>query len=589
LSHNEEIIDDITNIMSFLKENDVHNDNDFIVSVEEFKFENLYIEEPLISIKSNKHVQDLPTKVIEIIPLIIDDIDLNVQNDQLVPEETGVKAPLEMLNEWEGINESTFEEISDSSFIEFEVQIDPFLSSRETLQLEPAIIPIKHDPLEIDRKKRRKTIFGSENEAADDKDVTITDSLAQTIKSVISEDATLMHQKLDDETALQFDLEKILEVDNPSENWKSVIMWQSMDELGGLKFKVSQITRGSVNDDGTSFPLIPTKIFDLIARPNSMHSDFQILTSFSGMKALEFELHWNPIKNISQIEFEEIVNVKISSQKMSDTLKDLCSCANSDDILDTVDVQFFNELNDPHLIARKEKHKGESLSVYSQLSNYDKSIIGNKDNIIHTNDLDSSKCFPADGEVIVENSSLCFSEYEKLPPSSEQQNFSNLQNTPICNEVSSRAQFDFKGLQNSLAKQNQNANKSGYFTGAFSATKSIDDFLILRGKITPQNIDSKKRFKYSEVPSINNTPKDNTTPDDRYTRYAHIIPFPSPVSQLTDSDKSNQSMQSVHVMARTIIDNMPMPVITHKYIVSIRLLANRGLLSALKSIDCKVE
>ncbi|RIB04091.1 hypothetical protein C2G38_711888 [Gigaspora rosea] len=123
--------------MSFLKENDVRNDNDFIVSVKEFKFEDHYIEEPLISLKANKNVQDLPTKIFEVVPLIINNIDINIRNDQLVPEETGVKAPLEMLNEWEGIDESTFdiEEIPDNDCVEFEIPIDSFWSSREALQL----------------------------------------------------------------------------------------------------------------------------------------------------------------------------------------------------------------------------------------------------------------------------------------------------------------------------------------------------------------------------------------------------------------------------------------------------------------------
>ncbi|CAG8524638.1 13568_t:CDS:10 [Racocetra fulgida] len=575
LSHHEEVIDDIASIISFLKENDVRNDNDFSVSINEFKFEDHYIEEPLISIKANKSTQDLPNKIIEIVPLIIDEIDINVQNDQLVPEETGVKAPLEMLNEWEGIDESTFdiEGIPDYNYVEFDVSFDPFLASRESIQL----------------------------------------------------DATFMHQKLEDQTALQSDLEKMLKVENPDENWKSVIMWQSMDELEGLKFKVpqlphpvSQITRGSVNDDGVSFPLIPTQISDLIAHPNSTHSDFQILTSFSGMKALEFELHWNPIKNTSHIEFEQIVDVNLPSQEISDILEELCSCANDDDILDTINVKF--EIHDPYLTTGKKMHEEmlakkdllhSHLKSHHQkgvpvgLSSYDKS---NKDNDVHTNDVDLSDFSPTDGEVPVEDSLLYFN---------EQQNFNTLRNTSsICNEVSSKTLFDFKDIQNSSTKPN--IVKSRYFADTFSATKSIDDFLILRGKPAPnkhRNIDLKKRFhsanKSGEVPSVNNTPNDHTY---GYTRYTHRIP--SSGSQFTDNGRNIRGVQNAHVskyprtiyyrihndrlcsiitylhvliVAKTIIDNMPMPIVTHKYIVSARLLANRGLLLNLKGIYCKVE
>ncbi|CAG8475326.1 13044_t:CDS:10 [Cetraspora pellucida] len=546
LPHNEEVVDNIASIMSFLKENDVRNDNDFVISIKEFKFEDYYIEEPLISIKSDKSAQDLPNKIIEIVPLIIDDIDINVQNDRLVPEETGVKAPLEMLNEWEGIDKSTFdvERTSDYNYVEVDVSFDPFLTSRETLQLEPAMIPARYDPLEVNRRKRRKTDFGSEIENADDKDVTITNSLAQTIKSVVSEDATFMHQKLDDQTALQSDLEKMLKVENPDENWKSVIMWQSMNELEGLKFKVpqlphpvSQITRGSINDeDGVSFPSIPTQISDLIAHPNSMHSDFQILTSFSGMKALEFELHWNPIKNTSHIDFEQIFNVKLSSQEILDVFKELCSCANDDDILDTIDMQFINKIHDSYLITRKKMY--ESCHESKKL------------------------------------------EVEDVPALITPKWINN--------------DNDFKDIQKSSTEPN--IVKSRYFADTFSATRSIDDFLILRGKIAPnkrRDIDLKKKghvaVKNGEeskqiVPSVSNTPDDHAY---GYTRYTHRVP--SSESQLTDSDKDIQDAQNAHVMARTIIDNMPMPVVTHKYIVSARLLANRGLLSALKGIYCKVE
>ncbi|RIB04090.1 hypothetical protein C2G38_711889 [Gigaspora rosea] len=423
----------------------------------------------------------------------------------------------------------------------------------------------------------------------------------------------------------------MLKVKNPDENWKSVIMWQSMDELEGLKFKVpqlshpvSQITRGNANDvnddDGVSFPLIPTKLSDLIARPNSLHSDFQILTSLSGMKALEFELHWNPIKNSSHIEFEQIVNVKLSSQETSDTLKDLCSCANDGDVLDTVDLQFF-EIHDSRLIARKkEKHESgqkskileleedavvsiapkcinnnnfmansckETLAkknshqsylkshhktkevpagnssdirdllqdtilskmkisvdipdlsgadrVIKWLSSYDESVSVDKDNDVHTNNVNLSDFSPTDGQVPVENSSLY---------SNEQQNFITFRNTSsMCNDVSSKTLFDFKNVQDSFTKPNV------FKSGAFSATKSINDFLFLRGKIAPnehRDIDLKKRYNFviknGEVPSIK-TPNHNTS-NDSYTRYAHLVPSGS---QLTDSDKSNQNEQNAHI------------------------------------------
>ncbi|RHZ88713.1 hypothetical protein Glove_21g226 [Diversispora epigaea] len=103
----------------------------------------------------------------------------------------------------------------------------------------------------------------------------------------------------------------------------------------------------------------------------------------------------------------------------------------------------------------------------------------------------------------------------------------------------------------------------------FSASKFIDDFLILRGKMAPnkhRNIDSNRN---DEVPTNNNT--------------SSFI-----LSENNDRNSFVPSLGDVS-MAKAIIDSLPMPINTHKYIISARMLVNRKFLIALRGDDCKVE
>ncbi|PKC10432.1 hypothetical protein RhiirA5_470850 [Rhizophagus irregularis] len=93
----------------------------------------------------------------------------------------------------------------------------------------------------------------------------------------------------------------------------------------------------------------------------------------------------------------------------------------------------------------------------------------------------------------------------------------------------------FRNKSKSSAEQ----NNAMYFSNSFSATRSIDDFLVLRGKLSP--------------------------------------------------NKRREINQSNVTIGKSIIEKLPTPVVPHKYIVSIRMFPNRKLLTALKSEECKVE
>ncbi|CAG8442941.1 12014_t:CDS:10 [Diversispora eburnea] len=698
--YHEALSQEISSLAKYFKSLDAreHDDFEFIKDLE-FDFEkSMYLEELLIVNKVNKVLdQDIPTNVSDIISLVNREgleVDLKLQSDQLVPEETGVKAPLKILNEW-GIDDIKFdaEETSSSGSKEF----DGSTAFQKSLCLEPALIPVKCDPLEPDRRKR------------------LSDSLIETLNTVVS-----IPQKLDEEITLQEDLGTILKTENPTENWRSIIIHQPMDEIGGMKFKDN---------------IIPTCIADILSNSNSVNSEFKILTSISGLKVLELDLHWNPIpiKKIKFVEFKMLIDIEFAYQERE--FEDLCCCGKGgDDTLEILDAQFIiNTLESP-LRSRKEKRKfdyqlkkmelkdnishhnshhsyscnekdvaGESadirdllqtdmmsqksgitriagdttrwkrnngmsssklvtdnipvLSIKDKISewlvndcNYDFTI---KKNISGSNNLERSieiidltsepsdeisgynNCASQSRNIFsdgfnkkIEN----LSSPKNLDETSTDQNdknnvFSNstvehasefFRNPSTCNDEASTVENFFKVPQNykdqttfchdqNLKIQNnsfknflQNVKSNEFsiessqisvddtdetqydFVGLNNSTdftelntsKSIDDFLILRGKMEPnkrRNIDSNR----NDEASTNNNAlslilSENMTQNDRHSW--------SLVHSLGDVS-----------MAKAIIDSLSMPINTHKYIISARMLVNRGFLIALKGDDCKVE
>ncbi|CAG8535703.1 6352_t:CDS:2, partial [Acaulospora colombiana] len=120
-----------------------YDDTEFITPLGDYKSKqtSLYIEEPLIANKRNQVVkQDVPSNVSEILQLMVDDeeneINLKIKKDQPLPEESGIRAPLEMLNEW-GASGLLFdlEEMVSANYKEFEDSIDNLTRFEEVLRL----------------------------------------------------------------------------------------------------------------------------------------------------------------------------------------------------------------------------------------------------------------------------------------------------------------------------------------------------------------------------------------------------------------------------------------------------------------------
>src|ERR1044072_3707109 len=93
--------DEIADITSLLNEQEIEYKDETIL-IEDLKFENKYLEEPLLPIKAIACKQDIPNSISEITSFIHEEIELILRNDEKfsVIEESGAKAPLEMMNKW---------------------------------------------------------------------------------------------------------------------------------------------------------------------------------------------------------------------------------------------------------------------------------------------------------------------------------------------------------------------------------------------------------------------------------------------------------------------------------------------------------
>ncbi|CAG8656151.1 16048_t:CDS:2, partial [Acaulospora colombiana] len=185
------------------------------------------------------------------------------------------------------------------------------------------------------------------------------DSLISTIKYVVPKNSILSPARKLNDAALQEDLSIVLQDKTPGINWQSVIMMQSIDEAGGLKFKVPQLSHPVTfmknvkppNDE--DIKIIPSRLVDILKQPSSINSEFQILLPFGRLKSLELELHWNPIKNITLIKHEKIIGAEPISQV--EVFEYLC-CPEEDDVLGN-SVQFLDDTIDAPLEPRNGTRK----------------------------------------------------------------------------------------------------------------------------------------------------------------------------------------------------------------------------------------
>ncbi|RGB26791.1 hypothetical protein C1646_674522 [Rhizophagus diaphanus] len=341
--YHEAMADEIDIATSLLKEQEIELKNDTFL-IDDLKFKSKYLEEPILPNVKDIVQQDIPNSISNVESLFKQEIELILKNDEMVSviEESGVKLPLEMMNEWETMDDDLKETLTESSR-DSEMILD---IPHEGYELEPVLIPAKNDPLEMDRRKRRKK---SESE----EDIITTDSLLNVINHVVPENVMPTSCNQDEDEELQKDLDSIIKIDTPFDQWQ-IIMTQPMDEIGELKFTVPSL----LHPVSYASSDIPSRLSDLVVS-NSSKSDFQIFSPFSGIKALELLLHWNPIKNVAILEIDKIVDI---SETPYDNLAEITQeyiCFDTDNLLDLIEVT--NESDEIYLRSKKEEKKKKRL------------------------------------------------------------------------------------------------------------------------------------------------------------------------------------------------------------------------------------
>ncbi|PKY50256.1 hypothetical protein RhiirA4_423600 [Rhizophagus irregularis] len=341
--YHEAMADEIDIATSLLKEQEIELKNDTIL-IDDLKFKSKYLEEPILPNVKDIVQQDIPNSISDVESLFKQEVELILKNDAKfsVIEESGVKLPLEMMNEWETMDDDLKETLTESSR-ESEMILD---LPHEGYELEPVLIPAKNDPLEMDRRKRRKK---SESE----EDIITTDSLLSVINHVVPENVMPTSSNQDEDEELQKDLDNIIKIYTPFDQWQ-IIMMQPMDEIGELKFTVPSL----LHPVSYASSDIPSRLSDLVVS-NSSKSDFQIFSPFSGIKALELLLHWNPIKNVAILEIDKIVD---TSETPYDNLAEITQeyiCFDTDNLLGLIEVN--SESDEIYLRSKKEEKKKKRL------------------------------------------------------------------------------------------------------------------------------------------------------------------------------------------------------------------------------------
>ncbi|GES97645.1 hypothetical protein RCL_jg8805.t1 [Rhizophagus clarus] len=687
--YHEAMADEVDSATSLLKEQEIELKNDPILMTD-LKFKSKYLEEPISPNVKDIIQQDIPSSIFEVESLFKQEVELFLKNDEKVSviEEFGVKLPLEMMNEWERMEAmddiaDDLKEILTDNSKESEMVFD-IPSSREMYELEPVLIPAKNDPLEMDRRKRRKK---SETE----EDIITTDSLLTVINHVVPEDVISISSEQDEEEELQKDLNNMIKIDTPFDQWQFIMM-QSMDEICGLKFTVPSLPHPVTYASSD----IPARLSDLVVS-NSSESDFHIFSPFCGIKALELLLQWNPIKNVAMLEIDKLVDV---SETPYDNLAEIIQeyiCFDSDNLLELIDFKVTNENDEIYLKSNKEKKnykrlkqledkvgfttsrvasaasnptvftesRGTSAAVApSNMFNNRPSLTRNyapqQMNASIASRVASAAVSPSNmfnnRSPLVRDCAPDTRQVHKSPNSNRKIKSSNPPNksvdiqqllrkptigrfrnversmpdamswiregnddaplSEIINEpVSAQdrvthwlSNCDFNDSNKNLKNKNkyenievidltqdtdlstpetgksvddneitspffkkkvkssdeQNHHNAMYFSNSFSATRSIDDFLILRGKLSP-----------NKRPKIKQSNEKEQTASSKSTRVNSVIPILNKNSFIT--------------IGKSIIEKLPKPVVLHKYIVSVRMFPNRKLLTALKSEECKIE
>nr|CAG8605701.1 9653_t:CDS:2 [Entrophospora candida] len=257
----------------------------------------------------------------------------------------------------------------------------------------------------------------------------------------------------------------------------------------------------------------------------SLNSKFQILQPFFGIKTLEFELHWNPIKKLVITDMKEIIDSNYNlEENIRELLKNMCSCNNKSSIGDSIDL-LLDVIIDPSLSLIESTKEPSCLKSRKEEKN---SIEEEEITYLSTLTPPSSPS----KKTVTGIKSPYFSQVQQI-------NYNN--NDDNGDNFMAKLQHSLNGNKiNDTTDKNNNGKTFKYFSEKFSATRSIDDFLILRVLDISKN-------------------------------------------------KNEPTSTSIDPTYKSTIRNLPAPTTVHKYIISSRLLQNNRLLTALRSDNCKVE
>ncbi|CAG8527483.1 4840_t:CDS:10 [Ambispora gerdemannii] len=572
--------------------------------------DDLYLEESLIPVKDYRIInQRFPKSFSEIIMPLVDkefkeasstSTSNENTNDQLVPEEKGIKVPLEWVNEWEGISDHPLdsEETVSASFSEVPVELDA--TTWNDMQLELALIPAKKDPIEANNRKRQlkksKTVKDEDSDKASIDDLAMMNSLAKTIQAVVPfEKDMLKVSPLDQETeSLINDMEKLFAAKIKGNEWKTLILEQSMDEVGGLKFEVPELPHPSIIaklKSSLKCPFIPSRLSDLVARRSrNLYPDLQqYLVAFTGIKTFELELHWNPIKNLTILSIEKTANVEwLTDDAAEGAMKKECWCDVIVKLMDNLNFMIDQIEDDEKIIARKcevmlqhTKKLTLSHSGKNSRTNELKERISSQNAIMELNPESSSCIEPTN--IISERKNKVTKWLESIDHQQDEY-FSN--STAIIKketERNSEISFDEFSFNSADAEKRKlslfnNLDSSNMNTEKFSAARAIDRFLTLRDK--PINNKGKEHISHKQKSIISRTPSNQV-----FSPNLHRAAFPSPIYL----NPIYQQKQESTPQSENIYTHLPIPITTHTYIISSRLLQNRAFVTALRSEDCKVE
>ncbi|CAG8612643.1 8824_t:CDS:10, partial [Paraglomus occultum] len=571
---------DISSLLNGLEENG---------SIESIQDENLVVEqgimeEILIPAKADKVHSQWPLGMKEIGSVVSKEMKtenteaLLEQLDQLVPEGKGSRSLLEWDNDWEGSisNEyqiaSVFNEdgiYEELSGIDNAITCNYYLESPVLANNYPAT-------------NRHKGLG------------TIPDSMYQAIEAVASADKTSTFDLDSDLDGLDTDLTKVINRNMFADEWEKLIVEETADDFSKLKFKVPNLPNPKSvvteqNKARASFPYIPNALVDLISSATftQLSQPSWILNKTT---SLELDLSWNPIKGATGPEILRIID----EVENIDHMDNMCIGCEYEELPTNELVPDENEAETMLLSEREEgsskprskKHAGDA-GVISDVTKTQVHENSEKDHETRGDGaLVSSVESGADDTKLTRKTTpwtmeLCDSPTQSvttnqtdkstIPPSAH--GLSPNRISHIGKDANGDSCVDRQMAVLPLARGKRMISHI-FFADNFSATKSINNFLLLRGKKKMEIIHGEEEEQSATVVP--------TIPVDHHQSLELL-------HELSVEQNNTLGIEYGGLMHLSISDIYPEPRSTLTYIISARLLQNRHMVATLRSDKCKIE